>query len=1032
MKKSSRKGEVAILKGNWLADTAERSDGRRLRSHASAPCEAAVKTAVDFIGLSESEVAVSLSRSRQREPFKQSDFSYHVRASKNAADNGTGRVRARFVWPPIRARHQALYDLAEPRLRVLRKLSRSAQPVRDFLQATCDQSRLAQGQNALSVTGVIYAIFCLRTTRLYIGQTIKSTSHRFEQHVNSSLRGDNEPFHHAVRRYGWRNFSCFPLEIIPTDLYAHCRGKARVAAFRKVASPRELFWIDRLHTYSPLGFNVQHRKRQRRARKRVLNPMKRLRCMRVRADPDSGCDLVVENGRWFGSRDWLRRALYLSHRITNQSFENTNWSSYNSRSLWGIYHYLVKSENETLPAEHRSLIVATLRRLLILRPTPGSKRVNKKMGGFIRIEWTSDLIRRVGLKSVLLERDVLSSLPSGITEDDMQNMLIVKKLTTPIGLSLLNFASVSRRMPRLASDANCPCRRLFGSAFRPDGGCVQTGDVNIVQNAELRQLCKYGPRFRDRVQSDPLAAIQTGLDEYIRFMVRSKVCDKSEMRAWRQTVLDRCVEKLGTRPEKSEVPILQKPCVKKYLQFLQRNLVLVPMDKAANNIAFICKSLYVDTLRAELERKDGAYAAVTDRTQEEILASQKKHLGALMGELKLPYLYGMPKFHKAGWRFIAGSGKCSTALLSKILSDLLLRVMRSLREKDNDHILRTGIRRYFVVETYEEVASFLGRWRRVGEVNDRSMKTGDFSTMYTTIPHVALLSAVQSVTEEAFQWEASERGLEADNLRLCWVKENGEVTVSWIRASRSSSSSECVQLSIAELNAQVTFLVENIYIVNGSSPSSIRRQVVGIPMGTNCAPSLANLFLYFHESRFIDRLSLDNSDKAASFHMTFRYIDDTLSIDNPHWASACEEGTLYPPELELNDTTPTQLSEPVHFLGMDITGGATRFSLDVYDKREAFSFPVRRYPHMASLIPQSIPYGVFLSQLHRGYRTCSAAPQFVTFACDVANRLVANGCRPRRLWQLFVSFAMRFVSKFVGVKLSHMSREFRSSVGNWG
>jgi hypothetical protein len=352
--------------------------------------------------------------------------------------------------------------------------------------------------------------------------------------------------------------------------------------------------------------------------------------------------------------------------------------------------------------------------------------------------------------------------------------------------------------------------------------------------------------------------------------------------------------------------------------------------------------------------------------------------------------------------------------------------MRSLRKKDNAHILRTGVRRYFVVETYEEVAKFLGRWRRNGEMKNRGMKTGDFSTMYTTIPHDALLNAIRRVTEEAFQWEAVERDVDPSMLRLCWSKKDGEVSVSWLRAGRSAASSDkCVTLSLDELNAQVLFLVENIYIVNGAS---IRRQVVGIPMGTNCAPSLANLFLYYHESRFMDSLLVESREKAALFHMTFRYIDDTLSIDNPHWSAACEGGALYPPELELNDTTPTELSEPVHFLGMDIVGGATRFSLSVYDKREAFSFPVRRYPHMASLIPQTIPYGVFLGQLHRGYRTCSAAPQFVTFACDVGKRLVANGCRSRRLRQLFASFVRRFVSKFHGVKLTHMTRDFCSGI----
>jgi hypothetical protein len=193
--------------------------------------------------------------------------------------------------------------------------------------------------------------------------------------------------------------------------------------------------------------------------------------------------------------------------------------------------------------------------------------------------------------------------------------------------------------------------------------------------------------------------------------------------------------------------------------------------------------------------------------------------------------------------------------------------------------------------------------------------------------------------------------------------------------------------------------------------------------------------------------------------MSFRLIDDTLSIDNPHWVKAvslsANDGGIYPSELTLNDTTPAQPkklgsdhvdkenknktgknpdvgvvgkhSDVVHFLGMDImssSNGHGRFRTAVFDKRNEFPFPVRRYPHMASLLPSTIPYGVFLGQLHRGYRTCSEASDFVSFACDVGKRLIVNGCKRQRLLQLFTSFIKRFVSKYQGVRLSSMTRTF--------
>ena len=51
----------------------------------------------------------------------------------------------------------------------------------------------------------------------------------------------------------------------------------------------------------------------------------------------------------------------------------------------------------------------------------------------------------------------------------------------------------------------------------------------------------------------------------------------------------------------------------------------------------------------------------------------------------------------------------------------------------------------------------------------------------------------------------------------------------------------------------LTFLVD-IFIRFGTK---LYRQVVGIPMGTNCAPLVADLFLFFYERAFMMSLSDD-------------------------------------------------------------------------------------------------------------------------------------------------------------------------------
>jgi hypothetical protein len=435
----------------------------------------------------------------------------------------------------------------------------------------------------------------------------------------------------------------------------------------------------------------------------------------------------------------------------------------------------------------------------------------------------------------------------------------------------------------------------------------------------------------------------------------------------------------------------------------------------------------VATLKQELSRSDGAYES-EPRKQADVLTEHREFLEPmkLMGSLSLPYLYWSPKFHKqpTGQRYIAGSGKCSTVKCSKVLSDVLTQVMRTLRAKDNDNIRKTGIRRYFTVESFEEVTQFLGKWRRVGRC--RKMYTGDFSTMYTTIPHADLARAVRAACNEAFAWQAQQQRVPAQEMRLNWTKDG----VDWHTSKRAGSTHahDRHSFDVEGIVVLVEFLVANTYLVNGNT---IKRQKLGIPMGTNCAPVLANLYLYVYESEFIDKISAISTANARQFHLTFRFIDDLLCLDNPHWASSVEksaaDGGVYPSVLKLSDTSVSDNES--HFLGLHIRAVASRFRVSVFDKRQTFPFEVRRYPRTDSLIPRTIPYGVFIGQLHRGYRICSDWHDFVTHAVQVAQRLVTNGCTQQRLSKIFRAFVRATVRKYSVTSLS-LGKTFSRELGS--
>ena len=76
-------------------------------------------------------------------------------------------------------------------------------------------------------------------------------------------------------------------------------------------------------------------------------------------------------------------------------------------------------------------------------------------------------------------------------------------------------------------------------------------------------------------------------------------------------------------------------------------------------------------------------------------------------------------------------------------------------------------------------------------------------------------------------------------------------------------------------------ILDNIYIIFGNK---LYRLIGGIPMGTNCAPLVADLFLFCYERYFMTSLSGDNqADIIEAFYSISRYLDDLLTIDNPYF-----------------------------------------------------------------------------------------------------------------------------------------------------
>ena len=93
----------------------------------------------------------------------------------------------------------------------------------------------------------------------------------------------------------------------------------------------------------------------------------------------------------------------------------------------------------------------------------------------------------------------------------------------------------------------------------------------------------------------------------------------------------------------------------------------------------------------------------------------------------------------------------------------------------------------------------------------------------------------------------------------------------------------------------LTYLLDTILIRFGTK---LYRQILGIPMGTNCASFIADLLLFCYRRDSMAFLSCNKkAEIIKAIYSTPRYLVDLLNITNPYFEGmVCG---IYPPEIKL-------------------------------------------------------------------------------------------------------------------------------------
>ena len=251
----------------------------------------------------------------------------------------------------------------------------------------------------------------------------------------------------------------------------------------------------------------------------------------------------------------------------------------------------------------------------------------------------------------------------------------------------------------------------------------------------------------------------------------------------------------------------------------------------------------------------------------------------------------------------------------------------------------------------------------------RNIECLDFSTLYTKIPLSDLKEKLKATVDKAFKGGT-----------------NQYIKVSQNYATWNNNPRNQNIFTKARIHKMIDLVVDYSFFKFGSS---VLRQIIGIPMGVDPAPQMANLYLHYYEAIYMEKLAKENYGKAKKFNSTSRFIDDLTTLNNDG-ILVKEKEKIYPKELVLNKENVGNIHAT--FLDMEVKIEEGRFTTKTYDKREDYKFEIVNYPDLlTSNVPYRAAYGVYTSQVIRYARVCSKFQDFKERIINLRQKLVKKG-----------------------------------------
>ena len=567
---------------------------------------------------------------------------------------------------------------------------------------------------------------------------------------------------------------------------------------------------------------------------------------------------------------------------------------------------------------------------------------------------------------------------------------VIYKHIAPIRNKIFNYNFESKefdlesfKVRERNGENTCSCSE---SSFKdPYHGHIITGNLDLVENEELRWLFEQGPNFREQKSKANFSRVwkdlKKGIDECIdRWALKENSCIESLLE-WKVKLLCRLkqnFDKLKRNPRKIKKEVLKNAKNNEDLLKLHSKFIVTFVDKASNNVVLVCKQFYFRTLIEELGLNQNQTSNETYRveTKDEKYFSQiqKSFLNAVAPSLpcssnELPFIYAVPKLHKnpIKFRYLVSQKTCPLKALNQTLSKIFKLVLKQHRAWCNTIYRYSGINYMWISDNFDDVLC------KIEKINSRtkgvSTKQFDFTSLYTSLPKQFLIDKINWCLDKAF--------FGSKKTFISIYSGNANFT--------ENPNQDTLHFNLNTIKNIFKFTVEHSYFKFGST---IIKQIKGIGMGWDPAPFVANLALYCCEHQFQAVLCKENYSAAKQNNNNSRFIDDINILNNGVFEDQIR--LIYPPEITCNRENLNDVSG--HFLEIDITIHSEKFRTKIFDKRNEFAFKIVKYPDTRSNIPDSIVYNVFCAQIVRYIRVCSHFQDFLACFQILLQNFLSKGC----------------------------------------